>query len=458
MDAKNAINIEEIVEIVTTLVEQQRIYEAVKVMLSIEPHDLIDVLDRLENSVRRKIISAVPLSHIASILARLPDELLYEIVISRGLSEFTRILIDVPPDDAADVLQKLPSRIRNQILNLLPPWKVEEVTKLLRYPPESAGGVMTTRVPVFSYRERIGKVIEKYVTKYQLGLYDKHSYVYGVDDEQRLVGWIDVKSLLTAPRDKLLGDVLTKPPAVVRAEADREEAARLVLKYDLLEIPVIDSEGRFLGAITIDDLLDVMVAELTEDLLKFGGYLNVIRGRYLGAKTIELVRKRIPWLLILYVLESITASIINAFSSIIASVAVLAAFIPLLTDTGGNVGSQTATLVIRSLAIGEARSRDIVRILSKELQTACILALLLAPVGFLVAMLVSRELLIALTVMFALMSIIIASSAIGSLLPFVALLLKSDPAVVSSPFLTTLADVVGLMMYFIIARSIMGVG
>ena len=458
MDAKNAINIEEIVEIVTTLVEQQRIYEAVKVMLSIEPHDLIDVLDRLENSVRRKIISAVPLSHIASILARLPDELLYEIVISRGLSEFTRILIDVPPDDAADVLQKLPSRIRNQILNLLPPWKAEEVTKLLRYPPESAGGVMTTRVPVFSYRERIGKVIEKYVTKYQLGLYDKHSYVYGVDDEQRLVGWIDVKSLLTAPRDKLLGDVLTKPPAVVRAEADREEAARLVLKYDLLEIPVIDSEGRFLGAITIDDLLDVMVAELTEDLLKFGGYLNVIRGRYLGAKTIELVRKRIPWLLILYVLESITASIINAFSSIIASVAVLAAFIPLLTDTGGNVGSQTATLVIRSLAIGEARSRDIVRILSKELQTACILALLLAPVGFLVAMLVSRELLIALTVMFALMSIIIASSAIGSLLPFVALLLKSDPAVVSSPFLTTLADVVGLMMYFIIARSIMGVG
>jgi len=458
MDAKNAINIEEIVETVTTLVEQQRIYEAVKVMLSIEPHDLIDVLDRLENSVRRKIISAVPLSHIASILARLPDELLYEIVISRGLSEFTRILIDVPPDDAADVLQKLPSRIRNQILNLLPPWKAEEVTKLLRYPPESAGGVMTTRVPVFSYRERIGKVIEKYVTKYQLGLYDKHSYVYGVDDEQRLVGWIDVKSLLTAPRDKLLGDVLTKPPAVVRAEADREEAARLVLKYDLLEIPVIDSEGRFLGAITIDDLLDVMVAELTEDLLKFGGYLNVIRGRYLGAKTIELVRKRIPWLLILYVLESITASIINAFSSIIASVAVLAAFIPLLTDTGGNVGSQTATLVIRSLAIGEARSRDIVRILSKELQTACILALLLAPVGFLVAMLVSRELLIALTVMFALMSIIIASSAIGSLLPFVALLLKSDPAVVSSPFLTTLADVVGLMMYFIIARSIMGVG
>jgi len=458
MDVKNAINIEEIVNTVSMLVEQQRIYEAVKVVLSIEPHDLIDVLDRLENSVRRKIISAVPLTHIASVLARLPDELLYEIVISRGLSEFTRVLIDVPPDDVADILQKLPSRIRSQILNLLPPWKAEEVTKLLRYSPESAGGIMTTRVPVFNHRERIDKVIEKYVTKYQLGLYDKHSYVYGVDDEQRLVGWIDVKSLLTAPRDKLLGEVLTKPPAVVKAEADREEAARLVLKYDLLEIPVVDAEGRFLGAITIDDLLDVMVAELTEDLLKFGGYLNVIRGRYLGAKTIELVRKRIPWLLILYALESITASIINAFSSIIASVAALAAFIPLLTDTGGNVGSQTATLVIRSLAIGEARSRDIIRILSKELQTACILALLLAPVGFLVAMLVSRELLIALTVMFALMSIIIASSIIGSLLPFVALLLKSDPAVVSSPFLTTLADVVGLVMYFIIARSIMGVG
>ncbi|HID80225.1 MAG TPA: hypothetical protein EYP48_00710, partial [Ignisphaera sp.] len=139
MDVKNAINIEEIVNTVSMLVEQQRIYEAVKVVLSIEPHDLIDVLDRLENSVRRKIISAVPLTHIASVLARLPDELLYEIVISRGLSEFTRVLIDVPPDDVADILQKLPSRIRSQILNLLPPWKAEEVTKLLRYSPESAG-------------------------------------------------------------------------------------------------------------------------------------------------------------------------------------------------------------------------------------------------------------------------------------------------------------------------------
>ncbi len=458
LEQQGSNSVEELVERITKLVEEQRVYEAAKVVLSIEPHDLVDVLDRLENQIRRRIISVIPLDHIAPVLTRLSDEALYEIAISRGVSELARVLVDVPPDDVADVLQRLPPRIRNQILNLLPPWKSEEVLRLLRYPPESAGGVMTTRIPVFNSRERIDKVLEKYVAKYQLGLYDKHNYVYVVNDEQKLVGWVDVKSLLIAPRDKPLGDISVKPPAVVRAEADREEAARLVVKYDLLEIPVVNAKGKLLGAITIDDLLDVMVAELTEDLLKFGGYAETIRGRYLGARVIELVKKRVPWLLVLYLLESITASIISGFSSVIASAVALAAFIPLLTDTGGNVGSQAATLVIRSLAIGEARPRDILRILIKELQTATLLAAILAPVGFAIAMLVSHKLLVAVVVASALASIITVSSLIGSLLPFVALLLKSDPAVVSSPFLTTVADVTGLVIYFTIASHILGIG
>ncbi|HDI02477.1 MAG TPA: magnesium transporter, partial [Ignisphaera sp.] len=282
-------------------------------------------------------------------------------------------------------------------------------------------------------------------------------YIYAVDDESKLIGWIDVRSLLVAPREKELRSIVTKPPVVVNANTDREEAARLVVKYDLLEIPVVDDEERLLGAITIDDLLDVMVAELTEDLLKFGGYAETIKSRYLGAKIIELVRKRAPWLIVLYILETATVTVVNSFSNVIAQAAILAAFLPLLIATGGNVGAQAATLVIRSLAIGETRIRDIGKVLLKELRTSLLLSSILAPLGFTIAFTISHSISIAFAVSIALVLIITIASLIGSLLPFIALSMKIDPAVVSSPFLSTLCDVTGALVYFTIANYIVQV-
>ncbi|WFO74678.1 magnesium transporter [Desulfurococcaceae archaeon MEX13E-LK6-19] len=449
-------DIEDIIERIEEFLEEHRVDDVRRIIDEIEPQDLLDILARLDTEKRRKLLSLIPSSYFVQILSRLPDDVLYELILLKGASKLARILSDMHPDEIADVLMRLPSKIRNQILSLLPPWKITEVSELMKYPQESAGGVMTTRVPIFHKDETVGTVLEKYSIKYQLGLYDKLNYVYVVDDEGKLVGWVDIRTLMTKPRDKKIGEIAQEPPATVNVLTDREEAARLVVKYDLTEIPVVDDEGRLVGVITVDDIIDVIVAESTEDLLKFGGLLEAVKGSYLTARAIELARRRATWLIVLYMLESITVSVISRFESVLASVIALSFFIPLLTDTGGNTGSQSATLVIRSLATGEARISDFFRIIVKELSASSILAMIMAPIGFGIAYAISLNLMVALTVALALSVIIVVASMLGVLLPFIAVMFKLDPALISAPLITTVADITGITLYFTIAIYLMG--
>ncbi|RLG80609.1 MAG: magnesium transporter [Thermoprotei archaeon] len=453
--AYSTLEYEEIVEKIEELLERHEFEEVKKIISALKPQDLVGIIERLSTGNRRKLLSLIPSSYYMEILSRLPDEILYEVVMIKGVSKIARIISEMPPDEIADILGRLPVKTRRQVLALLPPWKISEVIELLKYPPESAGGIMTTRIPVFHKDEPIGKVLEKYMIKYQLGLYDKLNYAYVVDDDGRLLGWVDIKSLMIMPRDKKIGEVLQKPPAVINALADREEAARLVIKYDLIEIPVVDDKGKLLGVITVDDIIDVIVAESTEDILKFGGLIKAVKGSYLTAKVTELVKRRATWLLILYMLESITITVISRFEALLASVVALSFFIPLLTDTGGNTGSQSATLVIRSLATGEAWIGDFIRIILKELAASSLLALIIAPIGLGIAFIISWNIMVAITVSLALAAIIIVASLMGVILPFIALALKADPAVVSAPLITTIADVTGITLYFTIASHLL---
>ncbi len=447
--------IEEIVENIEELISSHRMDDLRKYVLGLKPYDLVDVLERLDSNYRRKLIGIIPGNYYVEILPRLSEDLLYEVVMIKGVSKVARAIAEMQPDVIADILEKLPVRIRRQIIALLPPWKVEEVAEILKYPPESAGGVMTTRIPVFSANEIVSKALEKYLVKYQLGLYDRLEYVYVVESDGKLIGWIDLKKLMASPRDKLLKDIVQPVPAKVHVLADREEAARLVVKYDLTEIPVIDENGRLLGVITVDDIIDVIVAESTEDILKFGGISEVVRGSYLTARVTELVRRRATWLIVLYLLQSITVYVISSFEHVISGLVALSFFIPLLIDTGGNVGSQAATLVIRSLATGEAHPYDFLRILGKELLSSALLALTVAPVAFLVSLMTSRKVLIALIVALALLFIVIVASLMGALLPFIAMLIKVDPAIISAPLITTVSDIAGLTIYFTIASLLL---
>ncbi len=448
-------DIEEIVETIEELIDKHRMDDLRKYVLGLKPQDLVDVLERLDSSYRRKLIGVIPGNYYIDILPRLSEDLLYEVVMIKGVSKVARAIAEMQPDVIADILEKLPVRIRRQVIALLPPWKVEEVAEILKYPPESAGGVMTTRIPVFSADETVGKALEKYLIKYQLGLYDRLEYVYVVESDGGLIGWIDLKKLMASPKDKLLREIVQPVPAKVHVLADREEAARLVIKYDLTEIPVVDEHGRLLGAITVDDIIDVIVAESTEDILKFGGIGETVRGSYLTARVTELARRRATWLIILYLLESITVSVISSFEHVISSFVALSFFIPLLTATGGNAGSQAATLVIRSLATGEAHPHDFLRILGKELISSTLLAFTVAPVGFLVALAISHKLLIAFIVALALPFIVVVASLMGVLLPFIAMVIKADPAVISAPLISTISDITGLTIYFTIATLLL---
>ncbi|MEM4427693.1 MAG: magnesium transporter, partial [Zestosphaera sp.] len=333
-----------------------------------------------------------------------------------------------------------------------------------KYPPESIGGIMTTRIPIFKSSLIVEEVIKEYLAKESSGAYDKHNYVYVVDSEGKLIGWVEVKSLLTKPRNKQLKDVVGKVPVTVDPFSDREVAAKLAVTYDLSELPVIDKDGKLLGIVTLDDVLDVAVAEFSEDLVKFGGFTDVIKSSYVSADIRSIIVRRVPPILFLYLMNAITGSIVASFVGIIERVAVLAAFLPMLADNSGNIGSQASTFIIRSLALGEIKPKDFLRVLHKEVLTSLCMASILLPVAFLIAFTITYfsysgnlpyATQVGLIVSAALLVSMLLTDAIGSLLPLLLAKLRVDPAGVSAPIITTIGDVVTATTYFTTAMYLL---
>jgi magnesium transporter len=276
-----------------------------------------------------------------------------------------------------------------------------------------------------------------------------------------LVGYIDLRTLFTKPRTVKLSDCIQPVKFVVRADADREEAARIAVRYDLLEVPVVDAENRFLSIVTLDDLLDVISSEYQEDLLKYAGIAEAIRGSYITEKPLKLALKRAPVLVYLYLMNSITGSIVAAFTSVIEKIALLAAFMPMLADNSGNIGAQSSAMIIRGLVTGEIRisRRDLLFVLKKEFITSTLLLLVLLPISFAIGFTIPfiatgsplYSLKIATTVAIALAVSSYVADVVGALLPIALAKLRMDPAVASAPVITTIGDIATVTTYFIIA-------
>lgn len=428
---------------------------APKVLDRLSPPDIVDILERLSPDERRRLAVLLPDNILSEILNKLPQQVLLDIVRVLGIQRLAKIAVDLPSDELADLILKLPPLTRRTLLKELPIWKVEEVKPLLLYPPESAGGIMTTRIPVFHLDQSVADAVKEFVVRSKFEEYETSRYVYVVDDEGRLVGIIDVKTFLTAPRDKKLEEIMNKSFIAVNAEMDQEEVVRLVVRYDLDEVPVVDKTGKLLGAISADDLMDVIINEATEDIIMFGG-VPKIREPYLTARVMELVRKRAVWLIFLYLTEAVTISILSFYERVLATVIALSFFIPLLTDTGGNAGSQSATLVIRSLATGEVRFSDIPRIIVKETLTSLTLGLILSPLAFTLSYLIAHSIMVSIIVSLSIVLVVYVASMIGALLPLIAARIGIDPAVISAPLITTMADSIGLTLYFTLAIMFLG--
>ncbi len=426
-----------------------------RILRRLSPPDIIDVLERISSEERRKLIALLPDDVLVEIVSKLPQQVLIDLTKVVSPSRLARVAVDLPSDELADLILRLPPSSRRALLKELPLWKIEEVKPLLAYPPESAGGIMTTRIPVFHFNQTVGEAVKEFIVRSKFEEYEASRYIYVVDDEGKLVGIIDVKTFLTAPRDKKLKDIMNRSFLAVKANTDQEDVIRLVVRYDLDEVPVVDDEGKLLGAISADDLMDVIVSEATEDIVMFGG-IPKIREPYLTARIIELVRKRAVWLVFLYLTEAVTISILSFYERVLASVIALSFFIPLLTDTGGNAGSQSATLVIRSLATGEVRFSDIPRIILKESATSLTLGLILSPLAFTLSYVIAHNALVSIVVSLSIILVVYVASMIGALLPLIASKLGIDPAVISAPLITTIADSIGLTLYFTLAILFLG--
>ena len=454
----------EILEKIEELVEEGDVASLKDFLASLDPYMIKEILERAGPELRTKMIPHIPLHNMSSVISKLSEDLLSEITSLKGLDELLELISKMPVDEAVDLVQKLPPKTGSKVLSLLPPQKAKEISELLKYPPESIGGIMTTRIPIFKSSLIVEEVIKEYLAKESSGAYDKHNYVYVVDSEGKLIGWVEVKSLLTKPRNKQLKDVVGKVPVTVDPFSDREVAAKLAVTYDLSELPVIDKDGKLLGIVTLDDVLDVAVAEFSEDLVKFGGFTDVIKSSYVSADIRSIIVRRVPPILFLYLMNAITGSIVASFVGIIERVAVLAAFLPMLADNSGNIGSQASTFIIRSLALGEIKPKDFLRVLHKEVLTSLCMASILLPVAFLIAFTITYfsysgnlpyATQVGLIVSVALLVSMLLTDAIGSLLPLLLAKLRVDPAGVSAPIITTIGDIVTATTYFTTAMYLL---
>jgi magnesium transporter len=365
------------------------------------------------------------------------------------------------PDDAADLIQEAPPAARENLLALLDDTTQREVKGLLDYAEDEAGGLMNTRYCRLRADMTVGEAIS-YLRRDARAREKTVYYAYVLDSEERLLGVVTFRDLIVSPGEKLIKDVMRTEVISAREDLDQEALSKLFMRHHLLMIPIVDAAGRIKGVVNVNDIVDVLQEEATEDIQKIGA-VATLEEPYLQVPLLVMIRKRAGWLAALFLGEMLTATAMGQFEAEIARAVVLALFVPLIISSGGNSGSQATTLVIRAMALGEVKLRDWWRVIRRELVTGLGLGLILASIGLVRILLWQglfnaygdHYLLVALTVALSLVGVVLWGSIAGSILPFILRGLGFDPASASAPFVATLVDVTGLVIYFSVATIVL---
>ena len=432
-------------------------------LITMNPSDVAGIFNDLEEKQVPLMFRLLPKELAAETFVEMePDT---QALLIQGFSdnELKEVLSELYVDDAADLVEEMPATVVRRILEQADPEMRSSINQILRYPENSAGSIMTTEYVAL----RPSMTVEESITRIRRQGVDKETIYtcYVIDTDRTLLGLVTVKDLLLCEDDDTqISDIMLTNLISVTTQDDQEEVARMFSKYNFLALPVVDKENRMVGIVTFDDAMDVMQDEATEDM-EIMAAITPSEKSYMSSSPWELFKHRIPWLLILMVSATFTGMIISSFESSLSALPILTMFIPMLMDTGGNCGSQSSVTVIRALSLDELHFKDIFSVMWKEVRTALLCGLALAAVCFAKVLFIDRLLMgnetvslaVDVTVCLTLGVTVVVAKIVGCSLPLIAKRLGFDPAVMASPFITTIVDAMSLLLYFLFAKSILHV-
>ena len=448
---------------ILTMLEEKKYATLRDILATMNPSDVAGLFKDLEDKQIPVMFRLLPKELAAETFVEMEPEDQELLIQGFSDNELKEVLDELYVDDAADLVEEMPANVVKRILKNVDPEMRSSINQILRYPEYSAGSIMTTEY--VSLRPHM--TVEEAILRIRRQGVDKETIYtcYVLDKDRTLIGLVTVKDLLLAADDEMeIQEIMLTNLIFVNTQTDQEEVARMFSKYNFLALPVVDTEGRMVGICTFDDAMDVMEEEATEDMELMSG-MTPSEKPYLKSTPFDLFKNRIPWLMLMMVSATFTGLIMTAFEDALAAQIALSAFIPMLMGTGGNSGSQSSVTVIRGLSLGELGFEDVWEVLWKEVRTALMCGIALAVVCFVKIWLVDKllfgneniTLMVDLVVCLALCVTVVVAKLVGCLLPIGAKAVKLDPAVMASPFISTIVDALSLLVYFLFAKMLLGV-
>ncbi|MCP4268589.1 MAG: magnesium transporter [Candidatus Brocadiaceae bacterium] len=436
------------------LIDSNNIRALSLLLKEIHPADIADIIRELEPPERvitLRVLDKVKITEVFSLLDPEEEKELLGYFTERRAKS---ILLEMSPDDRTQLLDELPASVVKKLLNLLPTEEREEANILLNYPPQSAGRVMTTEYVDLKTEITVSEALE-HIRK--TGPDRETIYTcYAINENRVLCGVVSLKDIILARSDQKICHIMSENIYKVHTTDDQEEAAKAIQKYDFLSLPVVDSENRLVGIITVDDILDIVEEEATEDFHKMAA-IQLPEERYFRAGYFKQLSGRIGWLFVLVLAATISGKVLQKYSLALSSIIALAYFIPMLMGAGGNIGSQSSTLVIRALATGELALGQWWKVLVRETCAGCVIGIVLGSTAFFIAIFLLHNTMLGITVGISVATVVTVGNLAGAATPLIFSYFKLDPAIVSAPLITTIIDVTGIIIYFEIARRMLSI-
>lgn len=431
------------------LIDNHRYVEARRAIVEFNPADIAAIIEEFPKDEQTQIFRLLPKQQAADVFAYLPIEVEQEIIVALSDREAGTILDNLNADDAADLIDEMPANVVTRLLANADPETRRDINRLLQYPDDSAGSIMT--VEFMDFKESY--TVQQALNKIRMEGVDKETInvCYITSPHRKLLGAISLRRLLLSDPNELLLNVMEDHVITANTHTDQEQVAQLIQKYDYTLLPIVDSENRLVGIVTIDDIIDIIQEEATEDIEKMAAITPTDKP-YMKTSVFETWKKRIPWLLVLMVSATFTGRIIASYEEALASAVILTSFIPMLMDTGGNCGSQASVSIIRGLSLNEIEYSDFFKIVLKEASVGIMCGITLAIANFGKLLIIDRVTVpIAMVVCSTLIIVVCIAKLVGCTLPILAKRIGFDPAVMASPFITTIVDALSLMVYFQLA-------